>query len=492
MMLEMAAFRLATPYFGASLFVWANIIGLVMIALAIGYYFGGKLADMYPQKKVLMLIVLFSGVIISLVPLVYRFSLSFFIAGSGSFFSDSLIFSSLLFVFILFFLPLSVLGVVSPFVIRLRNKEVETTGYSSGSVYAFSTIGSVFGTFFSSFLTIPFWGIKETILLSGFCLIGISLIGMGRDLKKPFLFFLFLPVLFNFVSLPQRENLVYQKESFYGLVEVVKEEGLGYILDINRSGRWSVYHPEKILTGMYFDCFLPLYFLLGEREDTDILIIGHAGGTTSRQYLHFFGGESLNIKGVELDPEVTKAAYKFFNLEEQQGVEIINEDGRIYLQRKESKYDLIFIDAFTSELYLPFQLTTKEFFDLANSRLKDNGILAMMILTQDPQKDRLSQGILQTVKSAFSNVYFFPSKSRREYFVIGSPSPLSEKFLNLEQITDTPDLKELSADISQNFQEVGQFNEKYVLKDNRAPVEMLRELDKISIYFKNIISLFNP
>lgn len=489
MMLEMAAFRLATPYFGASLFVWANIIGLVMIALALGYYLGGKLADLRPEKKLLMFIVLAGGIIVSFLPLFYRFSLPFFVAGlkDQASLSQSIAFSSFFFIAFLFVLPLTILGIVSPFVIRLKNKEVETTGFTAGSIYAFSTVGSVFGTFFSSFLTIPFWGIKETILFSGFCLILISLIGLAQDLKKSFLFFLLLPIVLNLVPLPKRENLVYEKESFYGLIEVIKDEKQGFVLDINRSGRWSVFHPRKILTGMYFDYPLLLYYLLEQKESPDILIIGHAGGTISRQYLHFFGQNHLKITGVELDPEVTKTAYRFFDLGKQKGLKIVNADGRIYLQGSQEKYDLIFSDAYIGSLYLPYQLATKEFFDLAKSRLKEGGIFAIMVLSlsQNPEKERVFQAVSQTVKSSFQNVYFFPSQSKRENIIVASQLPLKEKFLNLTQRTDIPELKEISQDISKNFKEIEALNEKYILRDNRAPIELLSELDKFFIIFNN-------
>lgn len=490
MMIEMVAGRLMTLYFGASLFVWANVIGLVMISLSIGYYFGGKLADSRPERKILMFIVLGSGVLVSFLPIISKLTLPFFVGSSSivSPFFESLIFSSFFFIAFLFSFPVALLGIVSPFVIRLQNKEVETTGYTSGSIYAFSTVGSIFGTFFASFATIPFLGIKETILISSFLLILISLIGLGKELKKPFLLLLLLPILISFISIKTREDLVYEKESFHGLVQVIKDDKLGYVLDINRSGRWSVYHPDKVLTGMYFDYFTPLYFLLDEKENLDVLIIGHAGGVISRQYSHFFEDRNIKIDGVELDPEVTKAAYKFFNLEEQKGLNVINADGRIYLQRTPKKYDLILIDVYIGALYIPFQLSTKEFFDLTQSRLKNKGILAMMVLAENPQKEKVFQCLSQTIKSVYPYTYFFPNRSRREYLVIGSEFSLEDNFLNLKERTDIEELKELSLDITQNFQEVQKTEKKYILKDNRAPIDLLAERDRI---FSQIQSLFS-
>jgi spermidine synthase len=228
---------------------------------------------------------------------------------------------------------------------------------------------------------------------------------------------------------------------------------------------------------MYFDYFLPIYYLLDNRENLNILIIGHAGGTISRQYSHFFKDKNIKIKGVELDKEVTNAAYQFFNLAEQKGLEVINVDGRIYLQKTPEKYDLIFIDAYTGDLYIPFQLTTKEFFSLARSKLKENGILAMMIISSKPEKEKLFRGISNTIKAVFPFLYIFPSGSEHEYFALASNLPLGEKLTNLKDITDLNELKNLSSHIGQKFKEITSFEEKYVLTDNKAPVEILREID---------------
>ncbi len=485
MMVEMAAFRLATPYFGASLFVWANIIGLVMIALATGYYLGGKLADWKPEEKILMFIVLFSGLFISFLPILNKFFLPYFTGTSKiSPFSKSTVFSSFCFLSLLFFIPLLFLGIVSPFVIRLQNKKLETTGFTSGSVYASSTIGSIFGTFLASFCIIPFLGINKTFLISAFALILISLIGLRKKIKKPLFLILLTPILLNCPYLARRENLIYQKESFHGLIEVIKNEDLGYVLDINRSGRWSVYHPKKILTNMYFDYFTPLYFLLKKEKGLDILIIGHAGGVISRQYSHFFKDKNLKIDGVELDPEITKAAYRFFNLAEQEGLNVINEDGRIYLHKSTKKYDLIFIDAYIDNLYIPFQLSTKEFFELTNSRLKEEGILAIMTLSRQPNKEKVFRYLSQTVKSVYPHTYFFPSKSRYEHFILGSKFPLKERIATLEERTEINELKEISLDISQNFQEIEKTKTKHLLKDNLAPLELLHEFDNMTLIFE--------
>jgi len=149
---------------------------------------------------------------------------------------------------------------------------------------------------------------------------------------------------------------------------------------------------------------------------------------------------------------------------------------------------LILIDAYIGALYVPFQLSTKEFFDLTQSHLKNKGILTMMVLAENPQKEKVFQYLTQTIKSIYPYTYFFPDQSRREYLVVGSKFSLGDKFLNLEERTDIEELKELSLNITQNFQEVQKTEKKYILKDNRAPIDLLAERDRI---FSQIQSLFS-
>lgn len=475
MMLEMVAFKITVPYFGSSLFIWANIIGLVMIALSVGYYFGGKFVDKHPDAKYLMYIVLGAGL--------YSGAISFF----SQFFRlkpMNVITGSFLYILLLFVPPIFLLGAVSPFVTRLLNLGLETTGQIAGKVYAFSTIGSVFGTFFSSFLAIPFLGIKKTLFISGLVLLTLGISGLFLKKEKHFtpkeslLSLLIFLILLSFqFSFPNPSNIIYEKESFYGLVQVKKMED-GIYLDINSSGRWSVYHPKKILTNMYFDYFLPLYYLLDKKENIDMLIIGHAGGVFSRQYSHFFGDRNIRIDGVELDPEVTRVAYKYFDIGSYKGLKVINEDGRIFLQKTNKKYDLILIDAIVGNLYIPFQLATKEFFELTNEHLKGGGILAQTIIA--PGKNSLSvQCLISTAGNIYPYIYLFELMTQekiktpiKEIIMIASQKDLAAKILNLKERTNIDQLRILSEKISGGIEKVSP-RSPCVLTDDRDLIEIL-------------------
>lgn len=177
LMLEMAAFKMFVPYFGSSLYIWGNIIGIVMIGASLGYYFGGRIADAYPKENLLIKIVFFTGLFIVFIPFLSSFLLFF---ASGTSYP---VVASFFYGILLFGLPAFLIEIVPPFIVRLNNKMVETTGKTAGSVYGFSTLGGVSGVIFSSFFTLPFLGTKETIFLAGIVLLLCGAFGLLK-IKK--------------------------------------------------------------------------------------------------------------------------------------------------------------------------------------------------------------------------------------------------------------------------------------------------------------------
>ncbi len=173
MMLEMSAFRATVPYFGSSLYVWGNIIGIIMIGMSLGYYFGGKLADKKPQFKMLMALFLISGFLALLIPSLSKIFL--YVWPSGY---KNPGFSSFFFMTLIYGLPVFMIGTIPPFLTRLNNQAIETTGRSAGSIYSLEATGSVFGTLLSSFGTLPFLGTTQTIYLAGFIMLFIAIAGL--------------------------------------------------------------------------------------------------------------------------------------------------------------------------------------------------------------------------------------------------------------------------------------------------------------------------
>ncbi len=175
--LEMAAFKMFMPHFGSSLYIWGNIIGIVMIGASCGYYLGGKIADKRPEEKLLMQIITATGVFVILIPFI-SVGLLFFLGAS-----EHLLAASFVYGIILFGIPAVLIEIVPPFAVRLENKKVETTGRSAGSIYAFSTMGGVLGILTSSFITLPWWGLIQTIFFAGTLLFLCGVIGFLKFRK---------------------------------------------------------------------------------------------------------------------------------------------------------------------------------------------------------------------------------------------------------------------------------------------------------------------
>ena len=162
--IEFAAARLLAPFFGQSLFIWGILIGLILIYLTVGYYVGGRVADRRPDPTLLYQITAAAGLATGLIPLVSRPILLLSQTGFSQL-SLGLVLGTLLAVVVLFAVPVILLGMVSPFAIRLRIKDVQTAGNAAGAVYALSTLGSIVGTFVPVFWLIPTYGTRPTLYI---------------------------------------------------------------------------------------------------------------------------------------------------------------------------------------------------------------------------------------------------------------------------------------------------------------------------------------
>lgn len=183
--IEMAASRLLAPNFGSSLFVWASLIGLILLYLTIGYYLGGRLADRYPHAQALYMITLLAALLTGIVPLIAQpvldWSLHLFANSSLVIF-----YGSLLSVIVLFALPMILLGCVSPYAIRLRINQLGSAGRTAGMLYAISTAGSIVGTFLPVLVLLPDIGTRATFFSAALILALLSIVGLLTS-PKPIL-----------------------------------------------------------------------------------------------------------------------------------------------------------------------------------------------------------------------------------------------------------------------------------------------------------------
>lgn len=403
MAVEITASRLLAPYFGASLFVWTNLIGVVLLALSLGYFFGGRLADFKKgenAKKILYPLILITGMLVALIPFagkpVFLFAYRSIVNQNIGIFLSSLIAT-----FILFTIPLLLLGMVNPLAAKLSLTKMETAGRVFGSLFAFSTIGSIVGTFLPVLVTIPFLGSRETFYLFGGVLILLGIIGMRRMMLVGFLA---LPLALFLLPLQIHANprLEYEEESVYNYVRVEKDEAGSHFLLTNEGlGIQSIYHPSRTLTGYYWDAAAAMPVL--NPSGKNFLFIGVAGGSSARIVHKFF--PYIKLEGVEIDPLMADVAKRFFGFSDIP-LKLNIGDGRMFLQNlpEEKRYDFTMVDVYKDELYIPFHLATKEFFELLRSRLTSKGMI-MMNIASVSEKSELLHVIANTAAAVFPHVY---------------------------------------------------------------------------------------
>jgi predicted membrane-bound spermidine synthase len=165
---EIAAARLVAPAFGASTVVWANTIAIVLVALAGGYWLGGRLADRHPHASGMARAALLGAGLVALIPLVAIPLLDVT--------EDSLdeLSGSLLALLVLVGPPVLVLGALSPWAIRLSVRSVAVAGDATGRLYALSTAGGLVGNFLAALALIPLVGTRWTFLICAVLLAAVS------------------------------------------------------------------------------------------------------------------------------------------------------------------------------------------------------------------------------------------------------------------------------------------------------------------------------
>lgn len=499
MALEVSSSRLLAPYFGASLFVWTNIIGVVMAALAAGYYFGGKLADKRPDLNNLLALIAIAGIIFLFIPWLIKpaaSSISSIGAASITSASVGIFFGSLIITLALFFLPLMLLGMVSPYVIKLYPSEPAEMGRTAGDIFAISTIGSILGTFLPTLWFIPVFGTKATIAL--FAVILIALAFFGLAVKKFTLFFLVLSVIslisISSFSIKSSAGVIFEDESAYQYFQITDGQDSNRYLVFNEGlGVQSVYNKEKILTdGMYYDYFNVLPYLTGQRKQPfdpfnefrakQALIIGLAGGTVSRQFNYF--SPDIKVDGVELDAKVIAAAKKYLELDNR-NLTIYNQDGRIFLQYVNKKYDIVIVDAYSHEMYIPWTMTTAEFWQLIENKLSKDGLVAINVNATSDKSEILSV-ISNTMASVFNYVYVVGINGNEagNYMIMAGNKNVD--FTQLPNIVINSQLFDITRQVAANVKQVKFNPASMILTDDRAPVEMMTD-KMIFQYFKEHI-----
>ncbi|HEX3723645.1 MAG TPA: fused MFS/spermidine synthase, partial [Nitrolancea sp.] len=289
--IEIAASRLLGPYFGTSTFIWANLIGLTLLYLSIGYYYGGRIADRWPNATLLLGFTSIAGLGTGLIPILSRPILEKSLSAFASY-SVGAFYGSLVGVILLFAIPVTLLGFVSPYAIRLSLNRVNAAGNTAGSLYALSTVGSILGSFLPVLVLIPSFGTYWTFYLIALALLVASAlgllilharwVGLGAIVLIVIVLALALYTDGKSIRSPEFGKLIHEEESEYNYIQVLKQ-GNATILALNDGHAvHSIYQPGVEIYGGPWDYVtIGSYFNKNESpaDVKNAALIGLAGGT---------------------------------------------------------------------------------------------------------------------------------------------------------------------------------------------------------------------
>lgn len=491
--LELTASRLLGNVFGTSNIVWANVIGLMLVYLSIGYWLGGRLADKSPKLETLCKVVAWGAFLSALIPLIARPVLQ---AAASAFanLEAALAAGSFVAVLVLFSIPVTLLGMVSPFAIRLAVTDLASAGKLSGRIYAFSTFGSILGTFIPVLFTIPLLGVTWTFLSFAGVLFAVALWGLWRTQGRGMFRYLLMPMLLlPFIGLgagvlraaQTGMTLLYEDDSAYNYIQVQADaQGNRYLYLNEGQGIHSQWHPTQIFYGRTWDFFLTApYFndqFLPEQMQS-LLVIGLATGTIARQHLAIY--PALPIDGLEIDGDLIQVGAQFFEMNAQAmpSLRAYAEDGRYGLRLLDRRYTVIGVDAYRPP-YIPYHLTTVEFFSELRQKLTPEGVVVINVGRTNTDR-RLVQALTNTLLQVFPSVHSMDVPRSFNTILVATQSQtrdanLSENLARLP-LTTPQILRDLLA-LGTSSLVPTQAND-ILFTDDRAPVETV--VDSIVLNF---------
>ncbi len=481
--IEITAARLLGTVFGTTNIVWANIIGLILLYLSAGYFIGGRWADRSPYTDTFYRIITWAAFTAGLVPLVARPVLRQ-AAVAVQALDAAIMAGSFISVLVLFIVPITLLACVSPFAIRLSITEAAEAGRISGRVYAVSTVGAILGTFLPVLWLIPALGTARTFLLFSLVLLILALGGLAYESGvRRMLRYAWMPIVLVLLSLlvlssPIKDGSVYETESSYNYIQVVDKNGVRLLYLNEGLAEHSIYLPEKGAPPYGYgtwEMFLAApFFNPAPMELSDVErvgLIGLAGGTIAKQYSEVFG--PVPIDGWEIDPEIIRVGREYFDMNEP-NLNAIVADGRWGLEQSNELYSVIAVDAYRAP-YIPWQLTSVEFFQSVADHLDDRGVLAINV-GRTAEDRRLIEALAGTIQAVFPSVHLVdvPGSFNSLLYATREPTQatnLVENLLALEEQGAPPELLDVLNRAALNIRTTPDTD--IIFTDDRAPVERL-------------------
>lgn len=481
--IEFAASRLLGSVFGTSNLVWASIIGLILIYLTAGYFLGGRWADRWPNYDVFFTILAWGAFTAGLVPFLSRPVL---VQAANAFdhLQVGVLLGSFSAVVVLFIIPITLLGTISPFAIRLALRDSRKAGRIAGKIYAISTLGSFIGTFTPDLVLIPLIGTRLTFVTFSLFLVCVALGGLWKvGGWRGALKWSWMPVVLIVLggiwgqnSIKKTPGQIYETESPYNYIQVIEKNEVRYLRLNEGQGVHSMYHPDQIAyEGTWMQVLAAPFFNDPPYYPEDVenmAIIGLAAGTTARQASHAFG--PIPIDGFEIDPEIIRVGKAYFGMT-QPNLNPIPKDGRWGLVTSDKTYSIISMDAYRPP-YIPWHLTTVEFFEIVYDHLDPQGVVSINV-GRAPGDQRLLAGLVTTVKAVFPSVYVIDVPHSFNSIIYATKQPtkvenLSQNYQILVAEDGPTGMLQRAVEIAlSNLRSVPEREE--VFTDNKAPIEWI-------------------
>lgn len=507
MSLEFSVSRLLIPIFGSTIYTWGSLIGVVLVGLSGGYHLGGRLADKNPNFEKFCSILFSAGLYILFIPMISAIIIDFTIGITNTLTDPNLDsyasnLNSLVATFILIITPTLLLGMVSPYAVKLATKSLDRLGNTSGNLYSVSTIGSIVGTFVTVFILIPFVQINHVLYGMGILLVVTSTIKLRNFVKAIALILLVIvsiSIFFddvNTISLDFRNlhfhpgMVIYETETLYSHLDVIDNYN-----SINNRVLFLNGYPHSIMDRSdpntlesKYTKFFPLGLILKENI-TKVLFIGGGGFSGPKYFLQNYPNIAVDV--VEIDPKVVEVAKEYFFLDESNPkLNIYVQDAREFLNKYTGSYDMIVLDAF-SKSYVPFHLMTVEFYKLLSDKLSNGGVVISNHIGSPSNAQATSdlyRANLKTFLQVFPKVFVFltdHSKSLQNIILASVKGGQIDEY----DISDKFEIANLQESTSKVIEEIDyqdyvlennliDKNDVPILTDQYAPVEKL--LDPIS------------
>lgn len=482
---ELSAFRLFAPVFGTSNLISAVVIGLILLYLSAGYILGGRWADRSPYPLTLYRIIAWAAFLIGLIPFL-ALPLLRLARDSLQNLGDlnvALIVLAFGVTLILFAVPVTLLGCVSPFAVRLALHDVTQSGRTVGQLYAVSTLGSFLGSFLPELILLDLFGTRGTFVFLALLLLVLALFYLRRAALK----LIWMPIALVLlvwlvpVSFSELDGTLYQGESGYNYIQVVERNGTRYLLLNEGQGIHSIYHPDRLATEGTWDYFTIAPFFNTPPFSADrvkrLAIVGLAGGSIARLYTELYG--PLPIDGIEIDPKIVEVGRDYFGMN-QRNLNVIIGDGRAAIAHAPQHYDVIALDAFRVP-YIPWHLTTREFMQELRAHLTSDGVIAINV-GRTRTDYQMVDAMARTAAGVFPSVYVVDVLGSFNSIVYATNQPTALENLRANLSAMPHELLRKTA--AQALTAVRALNpEALVFTDDHAPVERLTNEIMLSFLF---------